>query len=75
MEPWLMGAIVGGIAGGLAVVLLALLMPPRKCPDCGEVLPKFRAPAGARQTFWGGWTCPKCGCEMDRKGRKIEPDE
>src|SRR5262249_32802827 len=76
MEPWLrgalIGAIVGAIAGGLAVVLMVLLAPKRKCPDCGETLPRFRQPANRRQSLWGGWTCPRCGCEVGRKGRRAE---
>ncbi len=68
MEPWL----IGGIGGGLAVLLLALFLPKRKCPDCGQSLPRLRVPTSARQLLQGGWTCPDCGCEMDRQGRKIE---
>jgi hypothetical protein len=75
MEPWLVQAILGGLIGGvvasLAVPLVMLLMPRRKCPECGEQLPRFRSPANARQGLWGGWTCPKCGCEVDRRGRKV----
>ena len=72
MEPWLVGAIVGGIGGGLAVLILGLAMPRRKCPDCGEPFPRFRKPANRRQALWGGGTCAKCGCEVDRRGRKIQ---
>ena len=63
-------ALVGGIAGGVAVLLIALLSPARKCPDCGTPLPRFRTPGNAKQAMLGGWTCPKCGIEIDRKGRK-----
>ncbi len=73
------GLIVGAIAGlfaglfaGLVVLVIGLLMPRRKCPDCGEPFPRFRKPANRRQTLWGGGTCAKCGCEVDRRGRKIE---
>lgn len=67
--------IIGGVAGGLAVLLIALFGPKRKCPECEEPMPKVRKPANRRQMLWGGWTCPKCGCEMDRRGRKIsDPD-
>jgi hypothetical protein len=76
MEPWLVGAmigaILGGIGGGLAVLILSLAMPRRKCPNCGERFPRFRKPANRRQALWGGGTCSKCGCEVDRRGRKIE---
>jgi hypothetical protein len=72
MEPWLVGGIVGGIGGGLAVLVLGLVSPRRTCPDCGEQFPRYRKPANRRQTLWGGWTCARCGCEVDRRGRKIE---
>jgi hypothetical protein len=64
-------ALIGAVAGGVAVLLLALLQPRRKCPDCATVMPKFRAPGSGREALLGGWTCPKCGCKMDRKGRKV----
>ncbi len=69
------GAIIGGIAGGLGALLFVFFQPRRKCPDCGEQLPTFRKTTNKRQMLWGGWTCPNCGCEVDRKGRKIEPDK
>jgi hypothetical protein len=72
MEPWLSGAIIGGVAGGLAVLIIALVSPRQKCPNCGELLPRFRKPANRRQALWGGNTCPRCGCEVDRRGRKIQ---
>lgn len=46
-----------------------------QCPQCGEKTPFARIPNSLRQAFWGGWTCGKCGCEMDRKGGKILPGE
>lgn len=65
--------IIGGVAGGVGVLVFALLKGGKKCPECGEPLPSFRKPVNSRQTMWGGWTCAKCGCECDRNGRKIEP--
>lgn len=67
------GMIIGAIVGGIAVVALALLLPRRACPACGELLPRFRAPASGREAMLGGWTCPRCGCRVDRKGRRIDP--
>jgi hypothetical protein len=72
MEPWMLGGIVGGAVGGLAVLLFGLLAPPKKCPECGEPAPKVRTPANRRQALWGGWTCPECGTEMDRRGRRVK---
>ena len=45
------------------------------CPRCGETLPKFRKPTSLRQTLWGGWTCKKCGCEVDKWGKEIKKQE
>jgi len=42
-----------------------------RCPNCAEKMPKVRKPANRRQTLWGGWTCNKCGTEMDKYGLKI----
>ena len=63
--------IIGAVAGGVGVVVLALLTPARKCPRCAAPLPKLRKPANKSQAMWGGTTCPACGCECDRKGKKI----
>jgi len=71
MEPWQIG-IISGIVGGLCVAVLGFVLPGRKCPACGQPLPRYRKPASRRQALWGGWTCPACGCEVDRNGRKVE---
>lgn len=42
-----------------------------KCPQCGAQQPVFRVPKDWRQLLFGGWTCKKCGCRMDRTGKKI----
>ncbi len=69
MEPWLWAVIP------LVVMILLLMacMPKRRCVECNEPLPRVRFPTSVRQLLRGGWTCPACGCEMDRQGRKIEP--
>jgi hypothetical protein len=63
--------ILAGLAGGLGV-LLALLLPNKKCPNCGTPFPRFRKPTSPEQAQAGGNTCKKCGCEADRHGRRIE---
>jgi hypothetical protein len=40
------------------------------CPRCGTRLPMIRKPASAEEMMWGGWTCPKCGCKVDKYGRE-----
>jgi hypothetical protein len=75
MDGILGGALIGAVAGavgGLAVGVIALLQKPKKCPECDTPMPRFRQPANRRQALWGGWTCPQCGCEMDRRGRKVK---
>ena len=64
-------ALIGGVAGGITVLLFALLQGRRKCPNCGQLLPRFRISRSKRQVLWGGWTCPNCNCEVDRHGNKI----
>ena len=39
------------------------------CPACGCPMPQVRQPKSIKQTLWGGGTCGKCGCEMDKWGR------
>jgi hypothetical protein len=67
------GAIVGafaGLFGGLAVLVIGLLLPQRHCPECNFAFPKMGRKY-ARPGFAGGWICPKCGCEVDRRGKKV----
>jgi hypothetical protein len=44
---------------------------PVSCPACGSPMPKVRRPESLKQALWGGSTCGKCGCEMDKWGRLI----
>lgn len=45
------------------------------CPKCAEPMPRIRKPKNERQRLVGGWTCPKCGCEMDKYGVDINDEE
>lgn len=60
--------IVGGVAGGLAVLLLAVLMPRKSCPKCNTALPRFRKPSSGREAIQGGWSCPSCNASIARNG-------
>lgn len=42
------------------------------CPRCATPVPMVRTPKNLRQALWGGWTCAKCGCEMDKWARAID---
>jgi hypothetical protein len=66
------GALIGGAMGGVIAMLMNGTTRPHNCPDCGETQPRIRWPASARQALRGGWTCRRCGCEMDRVGKKLE---
>jgi hypothetical protein len=67
----LLSALVGGLAGGLGVGVLAMIVPKKFCPRCGFQLPRFRWPANRRQALGGGFTCQDCGAELDRRGRLL----
>jgi len=41
------------------------------CPRCGNRLPAIRIPRTRQQRLWGGWTCKRCGCEVDKFGTEI----
>ena len=41
------------------------------CPKCQTEMPRVRAPASGAEAVWGGYTCPKCGCKMDKWGRQL----
>jgi hypothetical protein len=43
------------------------------CPRCGEGLSMVRKPRSFGEAMWGGWTCPKCGCKVDKYGRERAP--
>ena len=65
--------ILAGVGGVAAVVVLRLVLGNRLvCPECGKPAPFFRIPASGRQANFGGWTCSECGCESDRRGRKVK---
>jgi hypothetical protein len=64
LDGAIQGAIIGGIAGalaGLAMVIARMFQKPKPCPDCNAPLPKPSAKE-----------CPKCGCELDGKGEKLD---
>lgn len=76
-------AMATGIVGGLIALPIILKFWPKtgkmginlapvKCPKCAATAPQFRKPTSMRQMLWGGWTCPRCGCEMDKYGNRIE---
>jgi hypothetical protein len=65
----LTGAIAGAIGAAIAVLVAGWMSPQRKCSECGTLLPRVRNPSNRKQFWWGGWTCPSCGAELDRRGK------
>jgi hypothetical protein len=43
-----------------------------RCGKCDEPAPSFQLPASGKQAARGGWTCRKCGAELDRRGQPVE---
>lgn len=41
------------------------------CPECGAKQPALRMPKNLEQLMYGGWTCEKCSCKMDKHGNKV----
>ena len=46
-------------------------LKPVTCPCCNCAMPRVRKPKALREALWGGGTCMKCGCEVDKWGRQI----
>lgn len=75
------GEIIGAIAAFVATTILTPIFTRRwvksgkpginiydvTCPQCGQLQIK----KSLRQVFRGGWTCTRCGCEMDKYGNSI----
>ncbi|HYX71875.1 MAG TPA: hypothetical protein VE732_03835 [Nitrososphaera sp.] len=70
--------------GGVTILFLLMLrdtirhkgrwginLEPIRCPRCGAQSPMVRKPSSLRQAAWGGWTCSKCGCEIDKWGTEM----
>jgi len=43
----------------------------RECPVCKTKIPFMRMPTSFKQAFKGGWTCEKCGVELDKHVKII----
>lgn len=45
---------------------------PQQCTECGKKLPTLvRMPKNRREMLWGGVTCPGCGMQYDKRGKKL----
>ena len=41
------------------------------CPKCKTPFQLGTSKRNFHQIMWGGWTCQKCGSEIDRKGNLV----
>jgi ssDNA-binding Zn-finger/Zn-ribbon topoisomerase 1 len=60
MNDQILTGLVCGLIGGLSVFFLGLFMPAKKCPNCGNKLPKLS---------FGKRICPQCHSELGRFGK------
>lgn len=77
----ILAALIGGLLllGGILLVRDTIRQRGRwgiclsrpRCLKCDEPAPLVRTPASWRQALWGGWTCPKCGFELDKFGHPV----
>jgi hypothetical protein len=65
------GGAIGGVIGGVIAAMLIAGGRRKTCPHCAAELPAYRRPTSLQQALWGGWTCPNCGCDIDRRGQPI----
>jgi transposase-like protein len=42
------------------------------CPKCGSKQTSLRIPKNRQEFLFGGWTCEKCACKMDKFGKNVE---
>jgi hypothetical protein len=63
---------ITSMGAAAAVLFVAGATRKRNCPRCEMPLPALRQPRHRRQALHGGWTCGRCGCELDRRGKVIE---
>ena len=68
----LLVAVVRVVLGTLRKDKWGINLKETFCPRCGEKIPSIRKPASRQQAIWGGGTCPKCGCKVDKWGREVE---
>jgi hypothetical protein len=77
---WVVVFVVAALGGGLILVIVGTIRKNRwginleavNCPHCKQPMPQVRKPRSMSQAMWGGGTCERCGCEMDKWGRETE---
>lgn len=61
------------MSAGKLFRLLGINLQEVRCPQCSHRMPTIRRPDSLTQAIWGGWTCGRCGCRMNRWGEALEP--
>ena len=59
------------IHGTVTKSKMGININPSQCPRCQTAMPSVRATKSLNQALWGGWSCPNCGCELDKWGREV----
>jgi hypothetical protein len=72
--------ILGGLVAVAAVAFLwwqsktkgrfGINLSRPNCPRCATPMPLIRKPASKEEMMWGGWTCQKCGAQLDKYGKE-----
>jgi hypothetical protein len=58
------------VYGTIAKNRWGINLQPVSCPSCGSPVSRIRKPSSGEEALWGGYTCQKCGCRMDKWGRQ-----
>ena len=61
------------VYGTIAKNRWGINLDPVSCPKCSTPFTQLRHPQNTRQALWGGGTCAKCGAEVDKWGREVNP--
>lgn len=69
MDQLLLSALIGGVATAALLITFIVFRKPATCEKCGEEQPKVRTPENMQQMMLGGYTCRKCGAELDARGK------
>ena len=69
---WGIGSVVTGATVVAVVLTITGRIHPISCPRCTAMMPALRWPTSLKQALWGGWTCPSCGCDMNRSGHDTD---
>ena len=61
------GMIIGIVAGMVGAMVMMLLLPKVRCPECRTLVLKKRS-----TQVEGGYRCPKCKTQMTASGVRID---